>query len=139
MGFRATIVPSQHTFLVESNETILESALRSGLALNYGCSNGNCGLCRARLVSGRTEAVRHYDYVIREAAKAQGYVLLCSHTATSDIVLEAGEAKGPADIPYQDITGKLKERQYLTNEINLLRIRTPRTNVCVFSPVSVPP
>ncbi|MCK7580126.1 MAG: 2Fe-2S iron-sulfur cluster-binding protein [Chromatiales bacterium] len=37
------LLPSRHEFFVEGSDTLLEAALRAGLALNYGCSNGNCG------------------------------------------------------------------------------------------------
>jgi len=37
--------------------------------LNYGCSGGNCGLCKARLVSGQVRKTRHHDYVLTEAEK----------------------------------------------------------------------
>ena len=52
MSAHVTIKPSGHEFFVEGNDTLLEAALRAGVSLNYGCSNGNCGECRARLVSG---------------------------------------------------------------------------------------
>ena len=54
MSAQATVIPSGHEFFVEGAESILEAGLRGGLALNYGCSNGNCGLCKVRVVSGET-------------------------------------------------------------------------------------
>ena len=44
MSAHVTIQPSRHDFFVEGTDTLLEAALKSGLALNYGCSSGNCGL-----------------------------------------------------------------------------------------------
>ena len=53
MSAHVVLHPSRHEFFVDGADTVLDAALRSGLALNYGCSNGNCGLCKARIVSGR--------------------------------------------------------------------------------------
>ena len=120
--------PSGHDFFVEGADTILEAGLRAGLALNYGCANGNCGLCKARIVSGQTQKVRHHDYVLSEAEKNQGYCLLCSHTPVTDLVVEALEASGPADIPLQEISARVKEVQPLSDKVMRLHLQTPRTN-----------
>ena len=69
MTARVRILPSRHEFTAEGNDTILDAALRSGLALDYGCSNGNCGLCKAHVVSGETSKLRPHDYRITEAGR----------------------------------------------------------------------
>ncbi len=46
------VLPSGHEFLVEGRDSILDAALYSGCNLAYGCSDGSCGLCKARIVSG---------------------------------------------------------------------------------------
>jgi CDP-4-dehydro-6-deoxyglucose reductase len=128
MSAHVVVRPSRHEFFVDGADTILDAALRSGLALNYGCSNGNCGLCKARVVSGEVQKVRQQDYVLSEAEKQQGYTLLCSHTAVSDLVIEALESGEPGDIPPQQIVAKVKAIQALGDDLVLLRLQTPRTN-----------
>lgn len=128
MSAHVVLHPSRHEFFVEGADTILDAALRSGLALNYGCSNGNCGLCKARVVSGQVQKVRHHDYVLSEAEKQQGYTLLCSHTAVGDLVVEALESAEPSDIPAQQIVAKVKAAQPLGDDLMLLQVQTPRTN-----------
>lgn len=120
--------PSQHTFLVNGVDSLLEAGLRAGLAMNYGCSSGNCGLCKARVVSGQTEKIRHQDYVLSEAEKNQGYILLCSHTAASDLVIEAQEAINVNEIQFQEIEARVKDVKPLTDKVMLLHLQTPRTN-----------
>ena len=122
------ILPSKHEFFVEGNDTILDAALRAGLALDYGCSNGNCGLCKAKIISGQVMKTRHHDYVISEAEKGMGYVLLCSSTAVTDLVIEAPEAGGVRDIPLQNISAKVKRLERLSDDMLLLHLQTPRTN-----------
>ncbi|HET7833569.1 MAG TPA: 2Fe-2S iron-sulfur cluster-binding protein, partial [Gallionella sp.] len=55
---QVTVLPSKHDFLVEGHDTLLEAAIRSGIPLNYGCSGGNCGLCKARVISGEVKKTR---------------------------------------------------------------------------------
>ena len=128
MAASVRIEPSNTEFFVEGSDSILEAALRAGLALNYGCSNGNCGLCKARVVSGDVKKIRHFDFVLGEAEKAQGYTLLCSHTAVSDLVIDAELARGVHDIPLQQIAARVKTVQPLGDKVRLLHLQTPRTN-----------
>ena len=55
------------------------------------------------VISGSVKKTQHHDYVLSEAEKNMNYVLMCSCTAVSDLVLEALEAKGEDDIPTQEI------------------------------------
>lgn len=126
------ILPSGHDFFVEGSASILEAALQAGLALNYGCTSGNCGSCKARLVSGEVWKTHNHDYVLSEAEKNMGYILMCSHTAMSDLVLEAGEAHRAEDLPLQNITAKVKKFDQLTDTVAELHLQTPRTNTLRF-------
>jgi CDP-4-dehydro-6-deoxyglucose reductase, E3 len=128
MAAHVTVKPSNHEFFVEGNETVLAAALRAGLAPSYGCGNGNCGLCKARVVAGQVKPVQHSDYPLSASERAQGYTLLCSHTAVSDLVVEMLEATAPADIPAQDIVTRVKCVTPLADDIRLLHLQTPRTN-----------
>jgi CDP-4-dehydro-6-deoxyglucose reductase, E3 len=123
-----TVKPSGREFFVEGSETVLKAALRAGLAPSYGCGNGNCGLCKARLVSGKLLQTHHSDYPLSANERAQGYALLCSHTAVSDIVVEMLEAKSPDDIPEQAVVAKVRSATPLDGDVMLLHLQTPRTN-----------
>ena len=127
MSAQATVIPSGHEFFVEGSESLLEAALRGGLAMDYGCSNGNCGKCKVRVVSGEVRKIKHHDYQLSEAEKGLGFALSCACTAVSDVVLEAREALRGSDIPLQSITTKIKKSE-VRDDILLLNVRTPRTN-----------
>jgi CDP-4-dehydro-6-deoxyglucose reductase len=128
MSAHVTIQPSRHDFFVEGTDTLLEAALKSGLALNYGCSSGNCGLCKARVVDGQILKTRHHDYVLSEAEKQQGYCLMCSYTAVSDLTLEALEANSANDIPSQELVARVKAVTPLGPDMMLLHLQTPRSH-----------
>ncbi|OFZ95376.1 MAG: hypothetical protein A2Z44_10615 [Betaproteobacteria bacterium RBG_19FT_COMBO_58_11] len=128
MPYNVLLQPSHHTYWVNGADSLLEAGLRAGLAMNYGCSSGNCGLCKARIVSGQVEKIRHQDFVVSEAEKNQGYVPLCSHTAASDLVIEVQEASHANEIQLQEIDARVKEIKPLTDKVMLLHLQTPRTN-----------
>ncbi len=126
MSAHVRVQPSGHDFFVEGNDTLLEAALRAGIPLNYGCSNGNCGECRARLVSGQVKKVHPHDYVLSDAEKADGTLLMCSYTAITDVVLEA-QVAGAVDIPQQTIPTRVKAIEPLGEQILALHLTTPRS------------
>ena len=128
MSAQATVIPSNHEFFIEGAESILEAGLRGGLALNYGCSNGNCGLCKLRVVSGEIRRIRHHDYSLTEAEKGLGYILGCCNTAMSDVVLEADEASGSGDIPMQNIPLRIRKIDHPNPKVIIVSTRTPRTS-----------
>jgi CDP-4-dehydro-6-deoxyglucose reductase len=126
MSAHVTIQPSGHEFFVEGNDTLLEAALRNGVSLNYGCSNGNCGDCKARLVSGEVKKVHAHDYVLKETEKDAGVILLCAYAPVNDVVIEANVA-GARDIPVQQLTAKVKSVEVFNPHIAALHILAPRS------------
>jgi CDP-4-dehydro-6-deoxyglucose reductase len=128
MTAHVQVRPSGREFLVDGDDTLLEAALRAGLSLDYGCSSGSCGKCRARLVSGEAHRTRHSDYPLTAAEKNAGVLLLCCHTAATDLVIEAREAHGPQDMPRQAIDARVKSVSALGADVRLLHLQTPRSN-----------
>ena len=128
MAAHVTVLPSGNDFFIDGPDTILEAALRAGVPLNYGCSGGNCGLCKARLISGQIKKTRFHDYVLTEADKRDDLILMCSNTAVTDLVIEAAVAGGVQDIPFQQIPATVKSVTALTPDMVLLHLQTPRTN-----------
>jgi CDP-4-dehydro-6-deoxyglucose reductase len=122
------VKPSGHEFFVEGNDSLLEAALRAGLSLDYGCSAGSCGKCKARVVSGQVHRTRHSDYVLSAAEKNAGAVLMCCNTALTDVVIEAREAHGAADMPLQTLDARVKAVSPLGDDVRLLHLQTPRSN-----------
>lgn len=126
MSAHVTILPSGHEFFVEGNETLLEAALRHGVSLNYGCSNGNCGDCKARLVSGAVKKVHAHDYVLKPGEKEAGVMLLCSYAPVNDVVIEANVA-GARDIPVQRLVAKVKSVEVFNPQMAALHLLAPRS------------
>ena len=128
MPINVQVLPSGREFVSEGHSTLLEAGLRAGLALGYGCSNGNCGECLAKIVSGEVRKVRHHDYRISDHKKAGNHVLMCCNTATTHVVLEAQEAHSSYDISEQKITARVKSIETVNDNVALIHLKTPRTN-----------
>lgn len=126
MSATVTVQPSGHEFFVEGNDTVLEAALRAGIPLNYGCSNGNCGDCKVRLQSGQVKKVHPHDFALKESEKANGDFLMCSYTPVTDIVIEARVA-GADDIPEQSIPAKVKAVEVINEHVAALHLLAPRS------------
>jgi CDP-4-dehydro-6-deoxyglucose reductase, E3 len=132
MAANVKLIPSGHDYFVEGNESILDASVRAGLILDYGCSSGNCGACKARLISGETRRIREHDYVLSEREKAMGYFLTCSHTAVTDVVIEAAEALTVTDLPHQEIRASLRKLEHISEDLVSLNVQTPRTQTLRF-------
>ena len=126
------ILPSGHEFVVEADEPLLEASLRSGLALEFGCTNGTCGECRGRVIRGEVRQIRFHDYVIRDAEKRGGTVLLCCCTADGDVTLEAGEAGGPDDIPLQNVRARVYKQEVTAAGVAIVQLRVMRGKMLRF-------
>lgn len=128
MTAHVQVKPSGRGFSVDGNDSLLEAALRAGLALDYGCSSGSCGKCKARILSGQAHRTRHADYALTAAEKNAGVVLMCCNTAHTDLVIEAHEAHGAADMPLQSIDTRVRSVSALGDGVRLLQLQTPRGN-----------
>ena len=129
MSAQVTVRPSGHEFTVEGHDTLLQAGLRAGLKLNYGCGNGTCGMCKVRVIAGEVAQTQPFDYPLSQAERQQGYTLACAHTpASSELTLELLEARGPEDIPAQEIVTHVRAVTALAPDTRLLHLQTPRSH-----------
>ena len=121
--------PSGHRFQAESGETVLDAALRAGRSPAFGCANGSCGECRARIIAGEVEPVRFHDYYITEAEKRAGYALLCSVAPRGDLVVESTEASGVDDIAPQRVRARVTRVEPASNDHAVVHLKVQRARV----------
>lgn len=125
MEAHVSLLPSGREFVVEGSESILQSALRAGLAVNYGCRDGSCGQCMARVVSGKVKKIRPFDFELTDDQVEAGCTLMCAHTAVTDLELEAQEATNVAEVQYQWLEAKVKGIAYLPGDVVVVQVQTP--------------
>lgn len=132
MGYRVTIEPSGHHFENETGETLLESALRSGISIAYHCSSGSCGECHGKLIDGELAEAQHHDFHFSEQQKMEGAFLLCRNRAESDLVISANEINDPTSIALQAIETKIYQIDHPNDQYLILQLRTPRSRTLQF-------
>jgi len=126
MSFTVRVMPSGREFSVESDETILDGALRNGLAFPYGCRGGACGACKAKLLDG---TVRYDDeaMALSEDELAKNISLLCVAKAESDIAVEIKEIGAVEDIPVKTMPTKVASMERLNDEVMSLHLALPES------------
>ena len=129
MSFVVELHPSGHRFEAESGETVLEAALRAGRSTAFGCANGSCGECRARIIAGEVEPVRFHDYSLTEAEKRAGYALLCSVAPRGDLVVESTEASGVDDIAPQSVRARVTRVEPASDDHAVVHLKVQRARV----------
>jgi NAD(P)H-flavin reductase/ferredoxin len=87
--------PDNRIVAVRSGESVLDAALREGMAFPFDCRNGGCGECKATLRSGSVDMGAYQAGVLTEAERAAGKILPCVCTLREDIELEYVPSKAP--------------------------------------------
>lgn len=85
MSHTVTIMPAQLSFSVDTDETILDAALRQGIDFPHRCRQGVCTSCVCRLKSGQV----HYaaPEPLTELDKQQQFTYCCLAYTDTDVVL----------------------------------------------------
>jgi p-cymene monooxygenase electron transfer component len=109
------LMPSQITFEMERNKTVLEQALANGIVYPHDCTVGTCGSCRSRLVSGKVDAITPFGYTLSREELQAGYILACQAVPQSDLRIEV-------DLPDTDeaplsVGGRIVDVQDMTYDI----------------------
>ncbi len=125
MSFKVHVEPSGHEFTVESGESLLDAALRQGLAFPYGCRNGYCGACTCQVAKGRVEYGDEEPGALDEHELAAGKTLACVAKPTSDLVLEVHEISAAQEIPVKSMPAKVARMEKLNEEVMGLWLKLP--------------
>jgi ferredoxin-NADP reductase/ferredoxin len=75
-------------FFVQTGETLLEAALRSGLRAPHSCRVGACTTCRCRIVGGTAKSLTDRAYVLQPQEIEEGVFLACQTLPASDLVVD---------------------------------------------------
>jgi CDP-4-dehydro-6-deoxyglucose reductase len=125
MSFKITTEPGGHTFVTKPGETLLQAALRQGVGLPYGCRNGQCGSCMARLVegrigypSGKTDALE---------GQAEDACLTCQAVAESDVTLHVAEVQTAAEVEIRTLPCRVARKEQLNHDVMRLRLKLPES------------
>ena len=122
---QVTIQNSGHSFDVRPSQTVLQAAIEADIHIPYGCRNGACGSCKAKLVSGK---VMHDDYqnsAMTDAELAAGNTLLCCARPLEDIVVECREVGGLTGIKPRILPARVAKKEQLSHDVIALHLQLP--------------
>lgn len=122
---KVTLKNSGHSFDVRPSQTVLSAAIEAGINLPYGCRNGACGSCKAKLVTG---SVHHNDYqssAMTDAELAAGNTLLCCAFAETDLTIECREVGGLAGIKPRILPARVAKKEQLAHDVIALHLQLP--------------
>lgn len=83
--YQVKVEPFGQTLTVGARETILQAALRGGLAYPSECQTGACGSCKTLLEDGDIKALTDFAYVLELDEMREGYILACQSLARGDL------------------------------------------------------
>jgi CDP-4-dehydro-6-deoxyglucose reductase, E3 len=126
MSVTVRVRSSGHELPVEEGETILDAALRHGLAFPYGCRNGLCGSCKGKVLEGA------YDYVgeprgLSDLERSRGYALFCRARPLQDLVIEVREIGSGKDIRVRTLPCRVARMERLAHDVMGLWLKLPAT------------
>jgi CDP-4-dehydro-6-deoxyglucose reductase len=119
-------MPSGREFTVENDETILDGALRNGLAFPYGCRGGACGACKAKLLDGNI-SYEDEPMGLSQEEQADSISLLCVAKAASDISVEIKEVGAVEEIPVKTLPTKVASMERLNYDVMSLHLSLPES------------
>lgn len=123
MSFQVKLTASGHQFAVEPQETVLDAALRESIGLPYGCRNGQCGSCAAKLVAGAVTYPEGEPPALAEAAP--GSCICCKAVPASDLELAVREAETAAEIEARILPVRVVRIEHLAEDVIRMYLKLP--------------
>jgi len=125
MSFRVSVRPSGREFQTEPTDNILDAALRSGVGLPFGCKDGACGSCKARVLAGEVEQGWHAAPALSHQEHEAGFALLCCAQARSDLVIEVREIAGYGEFPARKMPCRITHLERPAPDVVIVTLQLP--------------
>lgn len=119
-------ISSGATFRAEENETLLDAAIRSGVAFPYSCKTGRCSTCKCKVLRGETH-VLHPEAGLSDDEKKRGWILGCVRSADSDTTLEVDDLGSAVLPPVKTLPCRISHLELLAPDVLRIRLRLPPT------------
>jgi CDP-4-dehydro-6-deoxyglucose reductase, E3 len=125
MAHTVTLQPSGHTYVAPEDITLLQAALDAGLTLPYGCRNGACGACKAKVTAGMIDYGDTQEHALTAEDRDNGLALTCCARALSDVALEVHEVSSQNDIPVKTMPCRVQELLKVASDVMVMRLKLP--------------
>lgn len=121
---------NQKKFLSEAGATLLDSARAQGVALEYSCRNGRCGVCKAK-AQGDTQ-VNSEEQALTQSEINDGFILTCCRAARTDIILDVEDLGHLEGIQIKTLPCRIDSVKKLKKDVVQIFIRLPPASPLVF-------
>lgn len=125
MSHHVRIRPSGHEFTVDSDESILDAAIRQGFPLPYGCRNGTCASCIGKVIAGEVFYPDGPPPALTEDGAQAGEAILCQAQIDADCEIEIDEVEEARDLVVRTLPVRVASIDSLAHDVTLLRLRLP--------------
>jgi CDP-4-dehydro-6-deoxyglucose reductase len=129
MAFQIVVQPSERSFTVEGDETLLSAGIRQGLNMPYGCKDGACGSCKCKKISGEVQLGVYQTKALSDNERAQGFVLTCCAKALSDVVLESKQVTSADAFPIKKMPVRIASMEKVSSDVMRIFLQLPATEL----------
>ncbi|MBC8212560.1 MAG: 2Fe-2S iron-sulfur cluster binding domain-containing protein [Gammaproteobacteria bacterium] len=125
MSFLINLVNENLQFTCEVGETVLDAALKQGVALSHGCRNGYCSSCKGQIISGEiTYPDGQPDGISNEEVR-DGDALFCKATPVSDISILVKVVLQDKPIQIKKLPARVKQVDHLSEDVIQMVLQLP--------------
>ena len=125
MTFTIHLANQAIQFACADDQSILDAAIEHGVALSYGCRDGLCASCKAKLISGQIDYPDGKPDGISDEEYERGETLLCKAIPRSDVTLKVKVIQQQADISVKTLPARVKQIDHLTDDVMRLILQLP--------------
>jgi CDP-4-dehydro-6-deoxyglucose reductase len=111
-------------FNANDGESILDAAIRQGVAFQYSCKTGRCGTCKARVLSGETIALRD-ETGLSEVETSEDCILTCVRSVSTDVTLDIEDLGDVVMYQARIVPCRIARLERLSEDVLKVLLRLP--------------
>lgn len=123
--FQVQLQPTGHQFSAAADTSVLQSALNAELIMPYGCKDGACGSCKARVLEGTVDHGRSPETTLSATERAAGMALMCCAQPRSDLSVECREVRRTTDIPVRKLPCRVQSLEKAADDVMVVTLKLP--------------
>jgi len=122
------ILPSELSFSVNENETVLQAALRQGFKFPYACDNGACYACEGKLIAGKIKFRNSGQIISTPVSENESKfvkTLFCMAVPQTNLVIEVKKLLAPNEMPLRKAACQIKSVTPLSRDVKIVKLLLP--------------
>jgi CDP-4-dehydro-6-deoxyglucose reductase len=129
---RINVSSSGRGFSAAADQSLLDAALDASFNLPHSCRGGNCGACRARLLSGEVRYPNGPPLGLSDDEIADGMILLCQARASTDLTIETFEMRPADQAGSKRLPCRIERLEFLSHDVMGVLLRLPAAASFIF-------